>query len=35
MTFSTGTIAAFLVGGILAILIPIAALIIFKLKTKT
>lgn len=34
MTFSTGTIAAFLVGGILAILIPIAALIIFKLKNK-
>lgn len=34
MTFSTGTIAAFLVGGILAILIPIAAPIIFKLKNK-
>lgn len=34
MTFSTGTIAAFLVGGILAILVPIAALIIFKLKNK-
>lgn len=34
MTFSTGTIAAFLVGGILAILIPITALIIFKLKNK-
>lgn len=34
MTFSTGTISAFLVGGILAILIPIAALIIFKLKNK-
>lgn len=34
MTFSTETIAAFLVGGILAILVPIAALIIFKLKNK-
>lgn len=33
-TFSSGTIAAFLTGGILAILIPIAAVIIFKLKNK-
>lgn len=35
MIFSAGTIAAFLVGGILAILIPIAAMIIFKLKNKS
>lgn len=35
MIFSAGTIAVFLVGGILAILIPIAAMIIFKLKNKS
>lgn len=33
-TFSSETIAAFGVGGILAILIPIAAVIIFKLKNR-
>lgn len=33
--FSSETIAAFIVAGVLAILIPIAALIIFKLKNKT